>query len=345
MSGYLKNMSDAFPGAFELKGAELSVYLYICHRYCLQSEAGVVLPIEEMVTGGSIDSGCGVSRSAVIKALPILRESGYLKSKEADPGRSDRNKRATKSPIMYRPMIRKAGGVFAHFTVSTGRMCPEENAQGTIQPEQGENEPVNRAQLTGQEVPLEGHPPTEGWPPCGVGDRPAASPNSVRVGREVKGFDLNLSSSAKDYDTSPLKEYKFIAGKLAERLAANNRLQRPPKITSWADQLYALSNSLAKVSDEDPDQVYKRILSVAKWTCRNLGARYVPQVFSAKSFCEKFVKLEAAMRQQEQAIAEEREASVAYEDRLVLGQPERELSEDELKAERDAHLNSISHKL
>lgn len=82
------------------------------------------------------------------------------------------------------------------------------------------------------------------------------------------------------------KRAKQAAAKLYEALHRKNKITRQPNLTQWTAQLedFLLSS--------DVDET--RFNAVLEWYCQHIGEQYVVQAFSAKAFCDHFIRIETA---------------------------------------------------
>ena len=93
-----------------------------------------------------------------------------------------------------------------------------------------------------------------------------------------------------------IKEYIPFASKLAAIIEENKNikiLQTPSKINAWAKEFKILIEKQAISKD--------RALAALDWYQKNIGGQYIPVIQCGKSFREKFVKIEDAIKRSSQA--------------------------------------------
>jgi hypothetical protein len=100
-----------------------------------------------------------------------------------------------------------------------------------------------------------------------------------------KGF-LNLPS--KTTRSTPSLHDKMCASELNNAIKQKGRLLAPYSLKAWANEFRILRQHL--------DQDELRLLDVLDWYRANFGKAYVPRAYSAKSFRDKFLAIEDAMK-------------------------------------------------
>ena len=76
------------------------------------------------------------------------------------------------------------------------------------------------------------------------------------------------------------------AAKLAAAIAHRRKIQRPVKLANWEVWFFRLKQEVGS----------KRVKQVLKWYCDHISDTYVPAAYSAKTFYDKFLQIEDAMR-------------------------------------------------
>jgi len=92
--------------------------------------------------------------------------------------------------------------------------------------------------------------------------------------------------------TSNEKFYRKCANRLHKRINIANKLKISPGKSSDIKMWHRQFRKLHRDDGADKD----RIKTVLNWLCKNYGKRYVPNVFSAISFRDKFLMIENVMR-------------------------------------------------
>lgn len=121
---------------------------------------------------------------------------------------------------------------------------------------------------------------------------------------------------------------KSFARQLKYAIGKNNKTKRSVNIASW-------SNHISKFIEQQEDESFEaRFGKVLAWYCDNMLEEYVPRIYSAKTFCDRFEAVEDAMRRQTKA-------RVPHEDDLPEPPKEKKLTEEQEQHFRD----SMSHLL
>ena len=100
------------------------------------------------------------------------------------------------------------------------------------------------------------------------------------------GFGVSLNCTGNDHK---------CATYLHQALIRHNKVMRRVSISAWSREFLRLSQSVE----------WSRIKKVLDWYCENIGGDFIPACYSASSFCEKFPKLEDAMRRERATKAKE----------------------------------------
>jgi hypothetical protein len=125
---------------------------------------------------------------------------------------------------------------------------------------------------------------------------PPNGPKNHRPPNGASGI-LNAYSNGNIYVSSPFgsdtpgfddKIYREWADKLHQTINAANKLKRKSDSKEWIKQFRKLH--------KDDGATPKRIKRVLNWLCKNYGKKYVPAVFSAITFRDKFLRIENVMK-------------------------------------------------
>jgi hypothetical protein len=94
--------------------------------------------------------------------------------------------------------------------------------------------------------------------------------------------------------TKQKQEDKFsykAAKKLGNALAAKGKLYRIPSLPNWSKQIDKFLSTTSVTKEHFKDTL--------RWYISNIGEPFVPEAFSADSFCKKFVQIESSRRREE----------------------------------------------
>ena len=100
----------------------------------------------------------------------------------------------------------------------------------------------------------------------------------------------NLPAQDTLFDTSKTVVLSYpqkCANRLYAALKRKQKIMRPPKGHQWTEHFRKLVGDVSK----------KRIKPVLSWYIKNIGKLYVVKAYSAKSFCDNFIRIEDMMLQ------------------------------------------------
>ena len=123
----------------------------------------------------------------------------------------------------------------------------------------------------------------------------------------------NLHSQASLFDTSKvtLSYPQKCSNRLYKALKRKQKVMRTPKGHQWTEHFRKLTGDVPK----------KRIKPVLSWYIKNIGKQFVVKAYSAKSFCDNFIRIEDAMLKEQKNEPQETElkktvnpdGTIAYE--------------------------------
>ena len=117
------------------------------------------------------------------------------------------------------------------------------------------------------------------------GVNPDRAKSLISKERSVPAFFSTNESTV----SQPIKYPEIAAKKLYEGLAAKSKIIRPPNLIQWAGQI----QQFFLEADVEKDE-FDRVLS---WYVEHVGGEYLVAAYSAKTFCDKFVRIRDKMQE------------------------------------------------
>ena len=132
------------------------------------------------------------------------------------------------------------------------------------------------------------HPSKGGLPPPVKEVYPNKNKYKKNKRKTVANKFDNVLFSLKDMNDK--KTFNVICtNKLYKALHKKRKMQRIPNIQTWNRQfknLYTKSN---------PTITKAQVKKVLNWYCKHIGEKYLTKAYSAKTFCDSFIKIEDSM--------------------------------------------------
>ena len=299
MIQYKKNFIDVFPGIFRYlkedgkrhSAVEVAVYLYIAHHYCLTKKPSIVLSFKEIENGTMMDEGTGFSGNTIGQAVNRLVKMGLLKVKRRMF--TDSNGVHRRSSHVYHPMLPNDLGT----SVVEFELAAPAISIGVIPIEDEVTSPKKSIGVTPQDevTPIE---KVSGVTPI-YHDYSNHSisihknKNNLIQSNQIKSFNQSSTIPSKYpllNKNNPIQSsdpYQEITAKLWNILGANNKKHPGSTTKGW--------KATFKKFIDLPEVGFRRFRPVLDWYCEHLKDEYVPIAYSAKTFCDKFTRIESAM--------------------------------------------------
>lgn len=285
---YSKNFTAVFPGVFSLSGSTQQVYLYLCFRYCLQTNEFFKLSYAQMQDGDDDFIGTGLNKSTIGTALSILSDEGLVKIK----ARKFKGKGGFQITIPYfKPyIVDTEGKATGEFDVCASSLNPIELKKTADTPLEKTDAENLRDQSSLNPIGSEKTVDSDRT------ENPIGSSFSSflkkkdKKSKEIKNYDLPLLGSKKRKED----KYELASIMLRDALVAQDLLRRKCSIVKWAGDLRrGFTNKL--------NIPWDKMFAILEWYCDNVGViddPYMPDIRSTKTFVDKLEKVEAAILRQ-----------------------------------------------